>query len=96
MRVHHAYKDIVFLKTDTDELFLISNGTTFHSVGAATEHHIFSSYNTGFKEDSWMMSVFDLMECRMYQIIECLVSYKKDLENNTLIHRKPMTYLSIA
>ena len=40
MRVHHAYKDIVFLKTDTDELFLISNGTTFHSVGAATENDL--------------------------------------------------------
>ena len=25
------------LKTDTDELFLISNGRAFHSIGAATE-----------------------------------------------------------
>ena len=35
-----AEKFSPFLKTNTDELFLISNGTAFHSVGAAVERDL--------------------------------------------------------
>ena len=35
-----AEKFSPFLKTNTDELFLISNGTAFQSVGAAVERDL--------------------------------------------------------
>ena len=50
-------------------LFLISNDRALHSVGAAMEKanapYIFKLCKTELKEGAWMISIVDVIECRM-------------------------------
>ena len=52
-------------------LFLISNDRALHSVGAAMEKanapYIFKLCKTELKEGAWMISIVDVIECRMWE-----------------------------
>ena len=65
------FKD--FFKIDPEELFLMSNGRVFQSVGAAQIKTLHCTFllilNTEKKEDFSMLNVADKMECNLYKYI---------------------------